>query len=277
MADEDQERFEDYIELERYIEELQTGKDASPPTDLTLEQAHIYQMAALFRSASPENAEPRLAFADQLKAQLLAMREPQPVVSEPVEQQHVEPVSQVQPLPTTMNSQTTLKRPVRFFSRRGLLTGGAIAAASLVIGVGTEHVIEQRITANDRDNSPPPQPSTQLDISSAIPTSWLFVTTLANLGQGAIRFASDALIGYVLRDNSATQSDQIIALSAACTHMGCIVQWKDTDRRFHCPCHTAFFAEDGTHIYLDYKLRLQPLPRLHTKVEAGNVYVEVPR
>src|SRR5216684_6792633 len=70
MPEEDQERFEDYLELEQYIEELQAGHVAHPPTELTPSQARIYRMAALFRSASPEGAEPRPEFVAQLQARL---------------------------------------------------------------------------------------------------------------------------------------------------------------------------------------------------------------
>src|SRR5258708_37358809 len=67
---EDQERFEDYLELERYLEELQAGHVAHPPESLTPGQARIYRMAALFRSAGPENAEPRPEFTAELQARL---------------------------------------------------------------------------------------------------------------------------------------------------------------------------------------------------------------
>ncbi len=40
---EDQERFEDYLELERYLEELQAGHVAHPPENLTPGQARIYR------------------------------------------------------------------------------------------------------------------------------------------------------------------------------------------------------------------------------------------
>ncbi len=57
MAGEDQERFEDYLELEHYIEELQVGRTAHPPSELTPTRARIYRMVALFRSASTEEGQ----------------------------------------------------------------------------------------------------------------------------------------------------------------------------------------------------------------------------
>ncbi len=280
MADEDQERFEDYIELERYIEELQAGKNAQPPLDLTPEQARIYQMAALFRSASPENAEPRLAFAEQLKAQLLNAREDlqaavrTPEITPQASSVPTIPSSKPVPAPTKKTGTT---KPMRFFSRRSLLSGGAVAAASLVIGAGTTHLLDQNAVSDDNDTIPTTPASTHLEISTTIATTWHFVTTVAALGNRAVRFTTDTLVGYVLRESDTAQAEQIVALSAACTHMGCIVRWDDADRNFHCPCHTALFAEDGTHIRLNYKFALSPLPRLNTKIEDGKVYVEVPR
>jgi cytochrome b6-f complex iron-sulfur subunit len=35
------------------------------------------------------------------------------------------------------------------------------------------------------------------------------------------------------------------ALSAVCTHLGCLVEWNSGDRVFHCPCHAAIFDADG--------------------------------
>src|SRR5712672_1698503 len=70
MAGEDQERFEDYLELEHFIEELQAGHVAHPPEKLTPDKANIYRMAALFRSAAPEEAEPRPEFVAELRDRL---------------------------------------------------------------------------------------------------------------------------------------------------------------------------------------------------------------
>lgn len=37
----------------------------------------------------------------------------------------------------------------------------------------------------------------------------------------------------------------IVVLSAVCTHLGCIVQWKKDKQDFLCPCHGGRFNTDG--------------------------------
>lgn len=46
---------------------------------------------------------------------------------------------------------------------------------------------------------------------------------------------------YVFRDGVKGFS----ATSAVCTHLGCTVQWFNTDQKFHCPCHGSVFTSDG--------------------------------
>lgn len=38
---------------------------------------------------------------------------------------------------------------------------------------------------------------------------------------------------------------ELIALSAVCTHLGCIVQWEKSKQDFLCPCHGGLYTADG--------------------------------
>ena len=260
MSGEDQERFEDYLELEQYLEELQADHIAHPPAEMTPTQAKVYRMAALFRAASPEAHQPRPEFAQALQARL--------------EQELQQPAAPSQ----TQGKQAKQKQPSRFSRRRALFAGGAAVAASLALGVGIDRVIEQSSSSVAKNGTPTPPPETSL-IGAGVPTIWHAVTPLAKLGNEAVPFSASAIVGYVIRDTSTSNKEEIIAMSAACTHMGCIVNWSGNDRKFYCPCHGGTFTAMGgvDNGSGSWGVRyLSPLPRLNTKVENGIVYVEVP-
>ena len=52
---------------------------------------------------------------------------------------------------------------------------------------------------------------------------------------------------------------QLQAVSARCTHLGCLVGWNQADRTWECPCHGSQFAADGT---LLQGPATEPLPHL---------------
>jgi Rieske Fe-S protein len=310
MPGEDQERFEDYLELERYIEALQAGRVAHPPSDLTPTQARVYRAAALFRSASPDAATPRPEFVEELQARLLALdqtedeedtqkiprvkkAEQQVVASLPVEQEHPGeqataplPVEQEDPVPPVLVGKNTPRR-ANFFSRRSLLTGSAVAAASLVVGTGIGAMAERSAATPSASASHTPTPaSTSTPYNDQTPLvedgtgTWHFVGTLDEIGDNAIRFVTDTIIGYVIRSDGdeGEQKNAIIAMSAACTHMGCLVQWQASDHQFHCPCHDGVFTEYGKPSPSGRMKYLAALPRMKTMIGDNNeVYVLVPK
>jgi len=53
---------------------------------------------------------------------------------------------------------------------------------------------------------------------------------------------------------------EFVALSAVCTHLGCIVQWQEEEDLFLCPCHAGRFAADGTVISGPPPEALETLP-----------------
>src|SRR5712691_5764071 len=74
MAGEDQERLEDLLALERYIEELQESRVAHVPAELTPDLARIYRMAMSFHAASTGAAAARPEFIAELQAKLTQVK-----------------------------------------------------------------------------------------------------------------------------------------------------------------------------------------------------------
>jgi Rieske Fe-S protein len=258
MAGEDQERFEDYLELEQFIAELQAGHTAQPPRTLTPAQARAYRMALLFHAATPGVGDPDPAFTRQLQGRLEA------------ELQNEQQTPRALRLPERK----------RRLPRRLLLTGGAVAAASVAVGAGVEYLLEQSAHPATPAATSVFQQNTVLltDVTNA--TDWFPVMKVAELGNQAIKFVSGQLVGYLVRSDGSNgnpaEKGQILAMSAACTHMGCLVEWSGADRRYHCPCHGGIFDEDGGVDPQAPLLYLNPLPRLDVRLEDGLIYVRIP-
>jgi len=55
----------------------------------------------------------------------------------------------------------------------------------------------------------------------------------------SVTFIADQLV-YIVRSQQG-----MWALSAICTHLGCITQWKPEANMIACPCHGSKFTKDG--------------------------------
>jgi cytochrome b6-f complex iron-sulfur subunit len=140
-------------------------------------------------------------------------------------------------------------------SRRGFLIGGGIAAAAaagVAVDLGVRH------TGPDE---------TQGELVPAAGT-WQAVATLADLADGRPRvFTAGSVTGVLVPQ----RGGGVHALSAVCTHMGCLLQ-AGTDRMI-CPCHGAAFDLQG--VPLDREYLTTPLPRLRSRVVGDRVEVLV--
>jgi cytochrome b6-f complex iron-sulfur subunit len=58
----------------------------------------------------------------------------------------------------------------------------------------------------------------------------------------SVTFLQDQLV-YIVRTSSG-----FYAVSAVCTHLGCITQWKPDANMIACPCHGSKFHRDGVKI-----------------------------
>jgi nitrite reductase/ring-hydroxylating ferredoxin subunit len=143
-------------------------------------------------------------------------------------------------------------------SRRGLLTGGLTAAAA---AAGLAAGLNLRTPSRAKQGEPP----------LVERGAWLAIATVESVPVGGVRrFVTDALVGYVR--HTATGFE---ALSAACTHMGCLTAWNESARTFDCPCHGGRFLETGQPSPAS-PIAYRPLPRIAAKVESGQIWVYAP-
>ena len=73
---------------------------------------------------------------------------------------------------------------------------------------------------------------------------------------------------YVLTENGR----DYVAMSNVCTHLGCRIRWIEDQEQFFCPCHNGVFSKEGAVVAGPPP---RPLDRYETKVEDGQIYIQV--
>jgi Rieske Fe-S protein len=107
---------------------------------------------------------------------------------------------------------------------------------------------------------------------------WQFVSEVGGIDVGeAIRYRGPSgetiNITRMARDGG---SDDFIALSSTCPHLGCQVRWEAQNDRFFCPCHNGVFDPNGVATAGPPGEAGQSLPRYELKVENGLLHIAVP-
>lgn len=67
-----------------------------------------------------------------------------------------------------------------------------------------------------------------------------------------------------------TSVNEVVALSAVCTHLRCIIKWSQETRAFLCPCHAGAFDRNGNVLSGPPQ---KPLPQYAAEVRADEIVV----
>lgn len=162
-------------------------------------------------------------------------------------------------------------------SRRAALQAGLGAAAGLAAGVAGGAILHDALT----EEAPGWPPDEDLVGGEG---EWVEVATTDQLPPGSVRrFSTTAFNGFLVND-----AGEIRALSAACTHLGCTLNYRPQFNDLRCPCHEASFnlkgwlansrsrwRRDGPYPGDEraYPRDLPPLPRPKVKVEDDRILV----
>lgn len=109
--------------------------------------------------------------------------------------------------------------------------------------------------------------------------SWVKLSPISELTDIPKQFAvsTERLDGFMTQKVNATVyaynlNGEHVALSNTCTHLGCPAAFTEEDKKFHCPCHGGVYDISGKNIGGPPP---KPLPRFETKVENGDLYVNI--
>jgi cytochrome b6-f complex iron-sulfur subunit len=155
-----------------------------------------------------------------------------------------------------------MRRPL---SRRALLTAGGAAVAAGVAGAVVDRALFSQGTSTPSHTA----------AAELVPDDgeWVHVATTEQLAGGAPqRFAASKVVGFVSEQNGTP-----VAVSGACTHLGCLLQANAQAGRLDCPCHRTAFSPEGNVLYSELSSQPASLPRMKTRRSDAGVEVFVPK
>jgi len=146
--------------------------------------------------------------------------------------------------------------------RRFLAAAGAGAVAAGVAGVVADRTLLASDTAEEGATAPL-QPNDG---------AWVRVARAAEVGGRTVRFATASMAGFV-----SERDGDLVAVSGACTHQGCLLRLNDDAGRLDCPCHRTAFDPNGRVLFHQLAAAPRPLPRLQARRNGDDVEVLLPR
>lgn len=257
---------DDLERLNRLLDDLAAERNPADRAALTADEVELAEMAAFLKAASAERSAPDEAFVERLGAQLAAS--------------------------TSAETASVTPPAASGVSRRRLLGRIAAAAAGLAVGAGggealrgrvdqaaadqqiaqerataARQIAQERATAYDKGKRDGAKHADEAKYSDPLITpdrgEWMSTNLkVADIPLGsAIRFRAGAVEGFLVNPSN---GGAVYAVSAACTHMGCMLSWLVTTGTFLCPCHGAQYNADGSTLS---GIARHPLPHLAIQTE----------
>ena len=102
---------------------------------------------------------------------------------------------------------------------------------------------------------------------------WVSVATAGDVTGGQVkRFATASTVGFV-----SERDGTLSAVSGACTHQGCLLQFNETAGRLDCPCHRTAFGVDGQLMFSQLETSPAALPEIKVRSRDGQIEAFLPR
>ena len=151
--------------------------------------------------------------------------------------------------------------PVRA-SRRRVLQVAAGAVGAVALGAAGDRAVEGAGSPAGAEQALTPGSGTWTAVGPAATDS----------GSRAVAFTKAGVAGVVVADGG-----HLRAVSAVCTHQGCLLRLDARARQLNCPCHATSFALSGAVLHHEMPRAPAPLPQLAVRERNGRIEVLLPR
>ena len=147
--------------------------------------------------------------------------------------------------------------------RRAFLTAAGVGAGAVAAGVAG--VVADRTLLQPAHE---PAASGTLEPASGV---WVRVAGADEATGRTVSFTTPHLVGFVTE-----RAGDLIAVSGACSHQGCLLKLNETEKRFDCPCHRTSFSSDGRVLFHQLPAAPPSLARLQVRRNGDAIEVLLP-
>jgi len=157
-------------------------------------------------------------------------------------------------------------------TRRGLMTGGALAAGGIATAAFGLPALGFAIGPLLEDGEPEVWqdvgPVSDFDTESFVPRVINIVAEIGDAGKTTI-YVRKALAGGK-SEKPGEEPLPMLAISNRCAHLGCPVRYIQASKRFVCPCHGGIYNEQGA---VGGGPPVRPLDRFYNRIRSGRVEI----
>ena len=151
--------------------------------------------------------------------------------------------------------------PPRVGRRAFLTVAGAGAVAAGVAGAIVDRTLVQQPSPGSA------APGTLEPAAGA----WVRVAGVSEVTGRTVAFSTPSVVGFVTE-----RAGDLVAVSGACSHQGCLLRLNEAAERLDCPCHRTSFSSEGRLLFHQLRTAPPPLARLQVRRNGDAVEVLLP-
>src|SRR5437588_9984806 len=150
--------------------------------------------------------------------------------------------------------------------RRAFLTVAGAGAGAVAAGVAGA-VVDRALLQGPPSRAPEAQGTLQ-----PADGAWVRVAGAGEVTGRTVPFATPNVVGFVTE-----RAGDLVAVSGACSHQGCLLRLNEAAERLDCPCHRTAFSSEGRVLFHQLEAAPPALARLQVRRNGDAVEVLLPR